>query len=95
MSVEGLEPISDLLGNTDPVSNIPDLNERRNNRYDRFSLKSVLEAKTRPFRTSFFFRTHSAWNDLPTSFKEESDSGIFKTMLKKYMWDMILKTDPD
>ena len=84
------------LGNADQSdSNIPDLNERRNNRYDRFSLKSAVEAKTRPFRTSFFFRTHSAWNDLPTSFKEESDSGIFKTILKKYMWDMILKTDPD
>ncbi|MCP4458099.1 MAG: hypothetical protein GY816_08775 [Cytophagales bacterium] len=84
------------LGNTDQsVSNILDLNERRTNRYDRFSLKSVIEAKTRPFRTSFFFRTHSAWNDLPTNFKEESDNGIFKTTLKKYMWDMILKTDPD
>ncbi len=84
------------LGNADQSdSNITNLSERRNNRYDRFSLKSTIEAKTRSFRTSFFFRTHSAWNDLPTSFKEESDPGIFKTILKKYMWDMILKTDPD
>ena len=71
------------------------LNERRNNRYDRFSLKSVVEAKTRSFRSSFFFRTHSSWNDLPTEIKGEPDPGIFRANLKKNMWDQMLTTDPD
>ncbi len=47
------------------------------------------------FRSGFFFRTHSLWNDLPTELKEESVPGIFKATLKKYMWTKMIPTDPD
>ena len=60
-------------------SGVPDLNQRRNNRYDRFSLKCTVEAKARSFKGGFFFRTHSEWNDLPSELKGETDSGVFKS----------------
>ena len=74
-------------------SGIPDLNQRRNNRFDRFSLKSSVEAKSRCFKGSFFYRTHTKWNDLPTELKEESDSGVFGVKLKQHLWDIMI--DPD
>ena len=74
-------------------SGVPDLNQRRNNRYDRFSLKCTIEAKARSFKGSFFFRTHSEWNDLPSELKGETDSSVFKCNLKKHLWELMI--DPD
>ena len=74
-------------------SGIPDLNQRRTNRFDHFSLKSSVEAKSRCFKGSFFYRTHTNWNDLPTQFKEESDSTAFSVQLKRHLWDTMI--DPD
>ena len=48
-------------------SGMPDLSQRRNNRLDNFSLKCEVEAKSRAFRSNFFFRTYLAWNDLLAS----------------------------
>ena len=42
---------------------------------------------------SFFFRTHTKWNDLPADLKGETESGVFQSKLKKHLWDLIL--DPD
>ena len=39
---------------------------------------------------SFFFRTHTIWNDLPKSLREISSSTLFKTTLKKHLWSNIL-----
>ena len=72
---------------------LPDLNQRRTNRYDSFSLKSVIEAKTRSFKSGFFFRTHLQWNDLPSELKGETNPGVFKSNLKKHLWDLMI--DPD
>ena len=74
-------------------SGLPDLNQRRTNRHDTFSLKSTLEAKTRYLKSSFFFRTHLLWNDLPSELKGEINPGVFKSNLKKHLWDLII--DPD
>ena len=71
----------------------PDLNQRRTNRYDSFSLKSTLEAKTRYLKSSFFFRTHVQWNDLSSELKGETNTDVFKSNLKKHLWDLII--DPD
>ena len=72
---------------------LSNLGQRRTNRLDEFSLKSMVEAKSRPFRGSFFFRTHTKWNDLPADLKGETESGVFQSKLKKHLWDLIL--DPD
>ncbi len=72
---------------------LPSINQRRTNRYDSFSLKSTIEAKTRSFKSSFFFRTHLQWNDLPSELKGETNPGIFKSNLKKHLWDLMI--DPD
>ena len=75
------------------TSQMPDINQRRQNRHDHFSLKCTVEAKAHSFKRSFFFRTHSVWNDLPTDLKEISDAGTFKANLTKHFWDKL--TDPD
>ena len=73
--------------------NLPDLNQRRINRHDSFSLKCTIEANDSSFKNSFFFRTFSEWNDLPTELKGETDPGVFRTNLKKHLWDLMI--DPD
>ena len=75
------------------ASGLRDYNDLRNNRYDEFALKSVVEAKNRSFGASFFFRTHSLWNDLPMSLKIESRSSVFHTRLKTHFWELMI--DPD
>ena len=74
-------------------SGLSNLNQRRTNRYDSFSLKSTIEAKTRSLKSGFFFRTHLQWNDLPSELKGETNPGVFKSNLKKHLWDLII--DPD
>ena len=71
-------------------SGIPDLDARRKNRFDGLSLKCVIEAKTRPFKNSFFFRTQLVWNDLPTDLKEQSGSDVFRSNLKRHLWDVMI-----
>ena len=67
--------------------------QRRIYRHDRFSLNSTVEAKSCPFKGSFFFRTHTKWNDIPTDLKGENESKTFQQKLKKHFWDIII--DPD
>jgi len=78
------QPESSVLSN---------LSQRRINRLDNFSLKSTVEAKSRPFKGSFFFRTHTKWNDLPAALKGEPESSVFQAKLKQHFWDLLL--DPD
>ena len=72
---------------------VPDLNNMRSNRYDRLSLKCAVEGRARSFKSGFFFRTHIMWNDLPTDLKEVTESGSFKSALKKHLWDLMLEPD--
>lgn len=69
---------------------VPDANAIRNNRFDDMSLKCSVEAKARSFKSSFFFRTHLKWNDLPTELKHQNESVAFQTSLKQHMWDIVL-----
>ena len=74
-------------------SGLPNIHARRNNRFNGMSLKCSVEAKTRSFKSSFFFRTHILWNDLPTELKQQNDSASFQTSLKHLLWDVLL--DPN
>ena len=71
-------------------SGVPDNSARRNNRFDDMSLKCSVEAKTRSFKNSFFFRTHLKWNDLPTELKHQNESVAFQSSLKQHLWDVLL-----
>ena len=53
-------------------SGLPNIHERRNNCFNGMSLKCSVEAKTRSFKSSFFYRTHILWNDLPTELKRKT-----------------------
>ena len=54
------------------------------------SLTCVTEANARSFMSGFFFRTHLAWNDLPTELKGQVDSDAFQANLKRHLWDRIM-----
>ena len=73
--------------------NLSSVSQRRTNRHDEFSLKCTVEAKSSSFKGSFFFRTHTKWNDLPTELKGEIEGKTFQQKLKKHLWDIII--DPD
>jgi hypothetical protein len=75
------------------TTGVPDLNNMRNNRHDRLSLKCEVEGRARSFKSGFFFRTHTEWNDLPTDLKEISDPDSFKCTLRKHLWDLMLEPD--
>ena len=74
-------------------SGLPNIHARRNNRFNGMSLKCSVEAKTRSFKSSFFFRTHILWNDLHAELKQQNDSASFQTSLKYLLWDVLL--DPN
>ena len=75
------------------TAGMPNTRQRRINRHDRFSLRCTVEAKAHPFKGSFFFRTHSEWNDLPTELKGDADVGAFKSKLIKHLWDISMAPD--
>ena len=68
-------------------------NRLRDNHFDELALKSVVEAKCHAFRSSFFFRTHSLWNDLPLSLNQENSFSVFKTNLKAHFWDLMIEPE--
>ena len=93
MIAAGLDQISGHLrdlARQNPLVYLPDLDARRNNLFDGLSLKCAIENKTRPFKDSFFFRTHLVWNDLPTDLKEQSESDVFRSNLKRHLWDVMI-----
>ena len=75
------------------ASGLRNHNELRNNRCDELSLRSTVEKRAHSFGTSFFFRTHSRWNDLPMSLKNEFRNDVFQTNLKKYFWEFVIEPD--
>ena len=76
--------------NESESAGLSDLNQRRNNRYDHFSLKSTIGGKAHTFKNSYFFRTHVQWNELPSELKGEISPGVFKSNLKTHLWDLIM-----
>ena len=55
---------------------------------------STSSRSSNPFANSFFYRTHSKWNDLPLSLREIQCPLRFKASLKEHMWKNLL-FDPD
>ena len=60
------------------------------------SLSIVSNLNSRSFtesylRKSFYFRTHTNWNDLPFSLREVSSPISFKKELKKYLWSRVFE----
>ena len=62
----------------------------RSRQLDKTSLKCVTEAKSKAFKDSFFYRTHTIWNDLTVPLRETSDSCAFQADLKEYMWEKMI-----
>ena len=75
--------------NGQSASDMPDLASQRLNRLDKTSVKCAIDAKTNPFKSSFFFRTHTEWNHLPALIRDY-DTNEFQTALKKHLWENIL-----
>ncbi|MCP4457899.1 MAG: hypothetical protein GY816_07735 [Cytophagales bacterium] len=40
---------------------------------------------------SFFFRTHTIWNDLPLEIRQISGTSAFKNELRKHLWKLVIK----
>ena len=63
---------------------------------DKFKYKCNTRTKINSFGNSFFVRTVKEWNALPLSFREVTDNGKFKCILKQHMWNLLgLKPMPD
>ena len=45
---------------------------------------------TNPFAQSFFYRTHTKWNNIPLELRQIENITAFKTKLAKFMWDTIM-----
>ena len=56
-------------------------------------IKSTIEANSRSFKRGFFFKTHLHWNDLPSELRGETNPGVFKSNLKKHLWDLMINPD--
>ena len=65
-------------------------------RYSRSKTSNSTESDAtisslKPFANSFFFRTHSSWNNLPYSVREITCSKTFKNSLTKYLWEDLVR----
>ena len=47
------------------------------------------------FANSFFYRSHLLWNEIPIELREVECPKRFKSRLKKYFFDKILRTSPN
>ena len=59
---------------------------------DRLSLVHLLPSSSTTgahLNKSFFFRTHTIWNNLPLEIREITDSSAFKSAVTKRLWKLI------
>ena len=64
----------------------------RSRRLDRLSYISSIFPKwlsNNNFNISFFYRTHSQWNDIPLEIKEIRSVQEFKYKVIKYLWKQV------
>ena len=61
---------------------------------DTLLFKCTTRSKINSFENDFFVRTYKAWNDLPLSMREVTDSNKFRNLLKQHLWNLLgLKPD--
>ena len=90
MIVAGLDKILGHRYNQISLSDMPDLSSDRKKQLDKTSLKCTIEGKSKAFKNNIFFRTHTIWNNLPTSLREINGSNEFQVNLKWHMWDIMI-----
>ena len=71
-------------------SELPDFSLMRGRQLDNTSLKCNIEGKATSFKNSFFFRTHTIWNDLTVPLREIIDNNVFQDKLKEFMWEKMI-----
>ena len=72
------------------TSELPDFSSMRSRQLDNTSLKCCIVGKSNSFRNSFFFRTHTIWNDLAVPLREIVESTAFQVKLKEFMWEKMI-----
>ena len=76
--------------NQSSPSEVTTFSSLRSRQLDKTSFKCVIEGKSKAFKNSFFFRTHTIWNDLTVPLREIAESDAFHAHLKQYMWDKMI-----
>ena len=76
--------------NQHTTSDIPNLASARCRQLDSSSFKCLIEGKASSFKNSFFFRTHTIWNDLTVPLREIKANDAFQVRLKQHMWDKMI-----
>ena len=46
-------------------------------------------------KKSFFYRTHSLWNNLPYEIRSISSKNLFRASIEKFLWDQIMNNPDD
>ena len=71
-------------------SNSPDFSVMRSRQLDNTSLRSGIGGNANAFKNTFFFRTHTIWNDLTVPLREIVESIVFQVKLKEFMWEQMI-----
>ena len=77
------------------VNETINLENMRNTRNDKLSLKCVNELNSNTYRNSYFFRTVLEWNRLPLELKANDSLTQFENDLKSHLWKIALDLEPD
>ena len=72
----------------------------RSTHYDLFSLVSSIDPPgtysasrtSNQFANSYFYRTHSKWNNIPLSIRQIECPIHFKSSLKKHLWNTLTES---
>ena len=57
---------------------------------DNLQFRSTMASKVTAFKYGFFYRVHLEWNNLPFEIRKVENVDIFKQLLKKHIWFLIL-----
>ena len=87
-----IKPPEHLLENENSIN----LEELRKTKNDRLSIKCIIEANSRVFKNSFFYRTVHEWNRVPVEIRSCETLTQFESHLKSYLWNRALyELEPD
>ena len=60
------------------------------NQNDNLQFRSTMAPKVNAFKYGFFYRVHLEWNKIPFEIRKVENVDIFKQLLKKHIWFLIL-----